>query len=97
MTTKAQLLNIIRAKCLDCSCSQPQEVRLCPVVTCHLHRFRFGKDPDPHPRRGFAKTNGYTGNSEQQASTKEKPRREGRSRQGTSPKPITANDKDWRQ
>ena len=52
MTTKAAILKTIRAKCLDCSCHQPQEVRLCPVQTCDLFPFRFGRDPNPS-RRGF--------------------------------------------
>ena len=53
MTTKAAILKTIRAKCLDCSCYQPQEIRFCPVQACSLFPFRFGKDPSPS-RRGFA-------------------------------------------
>ena len=52
MTTKAKILKAMRDKCLDCSCYQPQEVKLCPVQTCELWPFRFGKDPNPS-RRGF--------------------------------------------
>lgn len=33
----------IRAKCLDCSCGQPKEVRLCPMTTCALWPYRMGK------------------------------------------------------
>ena len=33
----------IRAKCLDCSCFQPNEVRKCPVKTCALWPCRMGK------------------------------------------------------
>ena len=35
----------IRAKCLDCSCWQPKEVRFCPVEDCPLYPYRFGKNP----------------------------------------------------
>ena len=55
MTTKAAILHAIRNKCLDCSCYQPVEVRECPVTTCDLWPFRFGRDPDPSRTRGFAK------------------------------------------
>ena len=65
MTTKAQVLDAIRAKCLDCSCYQPSEVRECPVTTCSLWRFRMGRDPDPSQSRGFAKSSVYTGDFEE--------------------------------
>lgn len=35
----------IRAKCLDCSCDSPEEVRNCPVTDCALYPFRLGKNP----------------------------------------------------
>ena len=35
----------IRAKCLDCCCSQTQEVRLCPSQNCALWLYRMGKRP----------------------------------------------------
>lgn len=35
----------IRTKCLDCTCYQPSEVRLCPSVTCALWPYRMGKRP----------------------------------------------------
>lgn len=35
----------IRAKCLDCCCAQPSEVRLCPSIKCALHAYRMGKRP----------------------------------------------------
>lgn len=38
-------LRAIRLKCLDCSCDQPKEVRLCPCTDCALYPFRFGKNP----------------------------------------------------
>ena len=38
-------IKAIRAKCLDCTCGQAQEVRGCTIDTCPLHPFRFGKNP----------------------------------------------------
>ena len=35
----------IKAKCLDCCCGQPAEVKECPVISCALHPFRLGKNP----------------------------------------------------
>jgi hypothetical protein len=63
MTTKAAILQAIRQKCLDCSCQQPGEVRECPVTTCDLWPYRFGRDPEPNRTRGFAKPDGSTGYS----------------------------------
>ena len=60
MTTKADILQAIRRKCLDCSCFQPSEVRECPVSTCDLWPYRLGRDPDPSRSRGFAKSSVYT-------------------------------------
>ena len=63
MTTKAAILSAVRAKCLDCSCYQPSEVRDCPVTACDLWPYRFGSDPSPSKSRGFAKSSVYTGDS----------------------------------
>jgi hypothetical protein len=38
-------LKAIRAKCLDCSCYQPSEVRRCEAVKCPLWPFRAGRHP----------------------------------------------------
>jgi hypothetical protein len=38
-------LRAIRAKCLDCSCYQISEVRLCEAVKCPLWPFRAGRHP----------------------------------------------------
>ncbi len=43
-------LKAIRTKCMDCSCYQPKEVRLCTCTQCPLYSFRFGKNP---ARRGI--------------------------------------------
>jgi hypothetical protein len=63
VTTKADILQAIRRKCLDCSCFQPSEVRECPVSTCDLWLYRLGRDPEPSRSRGFAKSAGYTGDN----------------------------------
>ncbi len=60
MTTKADILQAIRHKCLDCCCFQPGEVRECPVSTCGLWPYRLGRDPEPSRSRGFAKPPVYT-------------------------------------
>ena len=39
-------IKAIRAKCLDCTCDQPQEVRLCPVTGCSLYPYRMGHNPN---------------------------------------------------
>lgn len=40
----------IRAKCLDCSCDSIEEVKNCPITSCALYPFRFGKNPYRKPR-----------------------------------------------
>ena len=39
-------INAMRKKCLDCSCFQPKEVRLCPCVDCPIYPYRMGRRPD---------------------------------------------------
>jgi len=48
-------LKAIRAKCLDCSCWQTKEVRLCQHTECPLFHYRFGKNPN---RKGIGRTIG---------------------------------------
>jgi hypothetical protein len=43
-------LRAIRAKCLDCSCYQIGEVRLCEAIKCPLWPFRAGRHPWLAPR-----------------------------------------------
>ena len=61
-------MKAIRAKCLDCSCYQPKEVRLCPVPSVHCGHTGWGsvsrgKPKEPTPlsgrqlMRGLAKVN----------------------------------------
>ena len=38
-------LKAIRARCLDCCCQQPSEVRKCVSVTCPSWPFRMGTNP----------------------------------------------------
>jgi hypothetical protein len=38
-------LKAIRARCLDCCCDQPGEVRKCTAVTCPSWPFRMGINP----------------------------------------------------
>ncbi len=38
-------LKAIRAKCVDCSCGNMAEVKRCPLESCPLHPYRFGKNP----------------------------------------------------
>ena len=37
----------IRAKCIDCSCGDRVEVRLCPVMDCPLWVYRMGVELAP--------------------------------------------------
>jgi len=39
-------LKTIRAKCLDCVCGSPGEVKLCPLDDCPLYPYRFGRYPE---------------------------------------------------
>ena len=50
-TTKKELLNTIKAKCLECTCDQIMEVKLCPSKGCPLWPFRLAKDPHITPRQ----------------------------------------------
>lgn len=39
-------LKAIRKNCLDCSGGSSNEVKICKIEDCSLHRFRFGKNPN---------------------------------------------------
>ena len=39
-------IKAIRNKCLDCTCNQPKEIRLCPIIECACYPYRFGRRPD---------------------------------------------------
>ena len=51
-------LKSIRAKCLDCMCNQPQEVRLCPSENCPLWPYRMGHNPSRKGIGGFKEKDG---------------------------------------
>lgn len=68
MTTKAVILQAIRATCVDCSCHQPGEIRKCLLTVCGLWPDRFGRDPEPSATRGFAKPHVYAQDSGRPAS-----------------------------
>ena len=38
-------IKAIRAKCLDCCCGHPSEVRICTAIKCPLYPYRMGKRP----------------------------------------------------
>lgn len=38
-------MDVIRARCLDCCCDQPSEVRKCTAIKCPSWPFRMGKNP----------------------------------------------------
>ena len=62
----------MRKKCLDCTCYQLKEIRLCPVVNCPLYPYRMGTRPsqatidtliefyseNPEPTKGFRSVKG---------------------------------------
>ena len=39
-------IKAIKAKCLDCCCNQPNEVKLCTAKDCALYPFRLGHNPN---------------------------------------------------
>jgi hypothetical protein len=45
----AALTEVIRAKCLDCCCGSPYEVRRCISIDCPLWPFRMGTNPWRRP------------------------------------------------
>lgn len=45
MTKVLTPLKAIRAKCLECSCGQVVEVRLCVLHDCALYPYRMGHRP----------------------------------------------------
>ena len=65
-------IKAIRKKCLDCTCNQPKEIRLCRIIDCPLYPYRMGRRPDeatldtmnkfysenPEPAEGFTPIKG---------------------------------------
>jgi hypothetical protein len=52
------VLQAIRAKCLDCCCGSPGEVRICHLMKCPLWPFRMGVNPNAKPRGRSFTANG---------------------------------------
>jgi len=50
-------LKAIKAKCLDCSCYSPKEVKECVIKECSLYPYRVGKNPN---RKGIGNKNPFT-------------------------------------
>lgn len=38
-------MSAIKEKCMECCCWQYLELKFCPIKTCALYPFRFGKYP----------------------------------------------------
>jgi len=51
MTTKAQLLKVIRRECISCMGGYDGEVLKCTTPNCELFPYRMGKDPNPNPNK----------------------------------------------
>lgn len=47
MSKPLRPLKAIRAYCLDCSGGSFKEVEFCPIRSCPLYAWRFGKRPKP--------------------------------------------------
>lgn len=43
-------MQAIKAKCLDCTCGQREEIKLCPIKNCPLYDFRLGNNPNRKQR-----------------------------------------------
>lgn len=50
-TKELSPLKAIRLNCLECSGGLSEEVRQCPITTCPVYPFRFGKDPSRNPMK----------------------------------------------
>ena len=44
-------IKAIRAKCMECSNNQPSEIKECPIESCALYEYRFGKRPGTYERQ----------------------------------------------
>jgi len=47
-------LKAIRLKCMECSCDNAAEVKLCPVISCPLWPYRSGRKPDKEEAAMYA-------------------------------------------
>jgi hypothetical protein len=46
-------IKAIREKCLDCTCQQPKEIRLCTKTDCALWPYRMGRRPTQVEREQY--------------------------------------------
>ena len=65
-------IKAIRNNCLDCTCNQPKEIRLCTIIDCACYPYRMGTRPskatldtmnkfyseNPEPAEGFTPIKG---------------------------------------
>jgi hypothetical protein len=51
MTTKNQLLKVIRKQCVECMGGQEREAEKCVAPRCGLFPYRSGRDPEPNAAR----------------------------------------------
>ena len=51
MTTKAELLKVIRRECINCMGGYIDEVSKCTTPKCELFDYRMGKDPRPNKNK----------------------------------------------
>lgn len=49
-------IKAIRAKCIDCMCFQPSEVKRCPSTDCPLYIYRMGHRPKSQDSTGDKNT-----------------------------------------
>jgi|GEM_PF-2015695 len=73
MTTKAELLKVIRQQCGECfggernawPVTNPSDIESCTSPLCSLFPYRFGKDPSPSKNKSMIakkrRANGNTG------------------------------------
>jgi len=46
-------IKTIRAKCMDCTCDQPKEIRECRIISCPSWPYRMGKRPTEAERKVY--------------------------------------------
>jgi len=51
MTTKVELLRVIRKNCISCMGGYEIEITKCTAPDCPLFDYRMGKDPRPNPNK----------------------------------------------
>lgn len=60
MTTKTELLRVIRKNCIECMGGHESYVKDCTSANCNMYPFRMGKDPTPNATKvALATKNGF--------------------------------------